>query len=400
MRLSEGLDLTYCTNIHPAAGLDEVRASLERYAVPLKARLAPDAPFGIGLRLSGTESRELLRGAALAEFRAFLDGHGLYVALINGFPYGPFHGQPVKAQVHAPDWRDDERVAYTLRLAEILVGLLPEGTEGGISTSPLSYGAWIDAGQREVWAQLTANVVRVVEGLVRWRRAAGRTIHLDLEPEPDGLLQRSGDLARFFREWLLEDGARDLAGRLGLGVAQAREAMRDHVQVCFDTCHAAVMYEDPAQALDTYRQAGMKIGRAQLSSALAVPLPADPEARLDVARALAPFAEDTYLHQVVARGPGGGLTPYPDLPAALAHLQDPGVTEWRIHFHVPVFLERAGLFASTQPQLRRTLDLLRDQAFTRHLEIETYTWDVLPPELKLPLRDSIEREYRWVQGEL
>ncbi|MBB5233996.1 metabolite traffic protein EboE [Deinococcus budaensis] len=397
MRLPGGVQLTYCTNIHPSAGMGEVRANLERYAVPLRARLSPDAPFGVGLRLSGPESAELLEGTALADFRSFLDERGLYVFTLNGFPYGPFHGQPVKAQVHAPDWRDEERVAYTLRLAEILAALLPEGEEGGISTSPLSYREWVG---EEDWPTLTRNVVRVVAALVRLREERGRLIHLDLEPEPDGLLQCSSDLARFFTEQLLEGGARDLAAQLGSGLEQAREQLREHVQVCFDTCHVAVMYETPAAALRTYRAAGMRVGKVQISSALRLSLPADPEARLEVARALSPFAEATYLHQVVARGRDGSLRQYPDLPPALADLDDPDVQEWRVHFHVPVFLERAGVFGSTQREIVETFALMRERPFTRHLEIETYTWDVLPPELKRPLLESIEREYRWVQDVL
>ncbi|GBF06274.1 sugar phosphate isomerase family enzyme [Deinococcus aerius] len=397
MRLAGGVQLTYCTNIHPSSGMGEVRANLERYAVPLRERLSPDAPFGIGLRLSGQESAELVEGSALADFKAFLDERGLYVFTMNGFPYGPFHGQPVKAQVHAPDWRDEERVAYTLRLAEILAALLPEGEEGGISTSPLSYREWVGEGD---WERLTGNVVRVVEALVHLRQTRNCFIHLDIEPEPDGLLQCSDDLARFFTEHLLEGGARDLAARLGVRQEQAREHLRNHVQVCFDTCHVAVMYEDPARALQTYEQAGLRIGKIQISSALRLPLPPAPEARLEVAQALSPFAEGTYLHQVIARRQDGEIVQYPDLPPALAGLNDPAMTEWRVHFHVPVFLERAGLFGSTQAEIVETLALLRGRPFTRHLEIETYTWDVLPDELKLPLLDSIEREYRWVRDVL
>ncbi|MEW6420662.1 MAG: metabolite traffic protein EboE [Deinococcota bacterium] len=400
MRLPSGVQLTYCTNIHPASGLAEVRSNLDRYAVPLKARLSPNAPFGIGLRLSGQESLELLEGQALKGFKAFLDERGLYVFTLNGFPYGPFHGQPVKAQVHAPDWQDEERVAYTRRLAEILAFLLPEGGEGSISTSPLSYQGWVGADDREAWSRLTGNLVRVVETLVRLRQTWGRFIHLDIEPEPDGLLQCSEDLTRFFREQLLEGGARDLAARLGTEVKQAREHLKEHVQVCFDTCHVAVMYEDPAQALRTYEQAGLHIGKVQISSALRLPLPPDPEARLDVARALLPFVEDTYLHQVIGWTKDGKIVQYPDLPPALAHVRDSQVTEWRVHFHIPVFLERAGLFASTQREIVETLSLLRKKSFTRFLEIETYTWDVLPETLKLPLLCSIEREYRWVQDVL
>lgn len=400
MHVSPNLQLTYCTNIHSSQGVNEVMANLERYAVPLKARLSPQEPFGVGLRLSGAESAELLSEGRLTQFKTFLDERGLYVFTMNGFPYGPFHGEAVKANVHAPDWRDEERVRYTLRLIEILAQLLPEGMEGGISTSPLSYKAWIDGEDEATWQLLTRNIVRVVEALVRVRAARGAFIHLDIEPEPDGLLERSDELAAFFQGRLLEGGARALAERLGGSVEQARAHLADHLQVCFDTCHVAVAYEDPAGALENYQRAGMRIGKIQVSSAVKVALPTDLAARQDTARALAPFVESTYLHQVLQKNRDGGVTQFPDLPPALEHLNDPQACEWRVHFHVPIFVERFGQLSSTQDAIRRTFGLLRAQAFTRHLEIETYTWDVLPPDLKSPLLDSIEREYKWVQDVL
>ncbi len=395
--LVHGAHLTYCTNIHPASGLAGVRSSLDEYTVPLRARLSPGAPFGVGLRLSGVESVELLQDSALTDFRAFLDERGLYVFTLNGFPYGPFHGQAVKAQVHAPDWRNPERVAYTLRLVQILAALLPEGLEGSISTSPLSYAAWVDAEDPETWATLTDNVIQVIEALVRLRQSSGVFIHLDMEPEPDGLLQRSADLASFYREHLLTRGASLLAARLGVGEEQARAHLRDHFQVCFDVCHVAVMYEEPGEALALYREAGLQVGKIQLSSALRLTLPDEADARDALAAALAPFAEGTYLHQVVARTRDGALLQYPDLPPALADIHHPDVTEWRVHFHVPVFLEQAGAFGSTQAALLTSLELLRPQLTGRHLEVETYTWDVLPPDLKRPLGESIARELEWVR---
>lgn len=400
-----GVQLTYCTNIHPTRGLADVMAGLEAVAVPLRARLAPQGEFGIGLRLSGDESRELEHPEARQAFRTFLRERGLYVFTMNGFPYGAFHGGRVKEDVHAPDWRSEERVAYTLRLASLLAELLPPGLEGGISTSPLSYGAWVDRADPAVWAQFTTNVVRVVEALARTHGSGGPLIHLDIEPEPDGLLERSDQLIAFFEGHLMTSGADELAARLGVDAARARELVSAHVRVCFDTCHVALMYEDPHEALAAYRAAGLRIGKVQVSSALRVTMP-EPGERDAVARALAPFVESTYLHQVIARGADGSLTSFADLPQALAHLHDPDVREWRVHFHVPIFAGKfsagefgAGEFGaleSTRGAIEQTFAALREDAFTPHLEIETYTWDVLPHGLKLPLLESVEREYRWV----
>lgn len=345
MDVGAGRHLTYCTNIHPAVGWEAVLESLRAHAPALKARLSPDAPFGIGLRLSGAESSELLADGQLAAFRAWLDAEDLYVFTVNGFPHGTFHGQPVKADVHAPDWRTEERVAYTLRLAEILGALLPDGVDGTISTNPLSYGPWLDGSGL---AEATRNMVRVGAEL------RGTRIALAIEPEADGALANVSDLIQWWPDSL-------------------------DATVCFDACHSAVAYEDPDEALDALDAAGIRVGKAQLSAALTVPASAHAELRA--------FADPIYLHQVTERGSG---RTWPDLAEALA--ANGGGDEWRVHFHVPIFVERYGALESTQDHLRRCIERVQ----TPHLEIETYTWDVLPAGMKASSVDSIAREYEWV----
>lgn len=401
MRIGQNLDLTYCTNIHPANGWAAVLENLQSYALPLKADLAPEVPFALGLRLSGAESRELLEGDRLPRFAGFLREHGLRVSLINGFPHGPFHRQLVKDQVHAPDWRTSERVAYTKRLVRILAHLLPKGTDGGISTNPLSYKPWFGAGVEEAaWVQMTAHIVEVAEALVEVRRTAGKTIHLDIEPEPDGLIENSTEMVAFFEDRLLLSGTPMLADALGCTRGEAEALLRDHVRVCWDTCHAAVAFEESADVRARYEAAGLGVGRVQISSALEVPLPTEPDVRQRLAGALAPFAESVYLHQVGQRSRDGSLRAFPDLDVALAHIGDLEAETWRIHFHVPIFAEDFGLFGSTQESIVQTLRLLHERPFTRHLEIETYTWDVLPPSLKRPLAEMTRREFEWVQETL
>ncbi len=388
--------LTYCTNIHPGNGWSEVYSNLQCYASALKARLAPSNAFGIGLRLSGRESSELLQDDSLQQFQAFLQEHGLYVFTLNGFPYGPFHQQPVKAQVHAPDWRDEERVRYTLRLIEILAFLLPDQLDGSISTSPLSYKAWVDRRDSTTWAHLTHNIVRIAEALVHVRREHGKLIHLDIEPEPDGLLENSEEVVQFYKDWLLDGGAHMLSESMRISRAEACTLLLEHIRVCFDTCHVAVAYEEPIDVLKRFEAIGIKVGKVQLSSALKVVLPEAEMAREKLAHALQPFAESTYLHQVVQQNANGSYHHYPDLIEALPCIQDRQSTQWRIHFHVPIFIDHFDAFLSTQDTLARTLDLLLEKRFCRHLEIETYTWSVLPTDLKKDLLDSISREYEWV----
>ena len=360
MQIAPGLDLAYCTNIHPAEGWTAVFANLEKYTLALKNALSPGAPFGIGLRLSSAEARELLQDDRLERFREFLYGNGLYVAVINGFPYGFFHGAPVKESVYAPDWRDEARVEYTLDLARILAALLPAGMDGGVSTAPLSYKPW-----KAEFEPMARNVARVGAGLGRIREETGKFIHLDIEPEPDCVLENTDETIAFF---------------------ERANVPRDYIQVCFDCCHFAVEYEDPIAALARLKRAGIRIGRVQLSSALRVPAGGEPDR-------LRPFAESVYLHQTVARC-DDRLYRFPDLDRALdAHARG---CEWRVHFHVPLFTCEYEHFQSTQDYVRNVILAAMSDSITTHLEIETYTWDVLPGALKVDLLDSIRREYEWV----
>ena len=387
------LHLCYCTNIHPGDNWAAVDANVRKFGPALRARLGGGKKFGLGLRLSARDASELLEGDRLERFRSFLEAEGLYVALINGFPYGPFHKTVVKADVYAPDWREKARVRYTIDLAKILGRLLPEGLDGGVSTAPLSYKAWLPAPSPAEWELLARNVARVAEALVRIHRESGQWIHLDIEPEPDCLIETSQEVLDFFAQWLLPLGGAYLAKQLGVGLAAAQDHLRDHVQVCFDCCHFAVEYEDPVVALERITSAGIKIGRVQLSSALKVVSPGG------VAERLRPFADSTYLHQVV-ESRGGCLLHFPDLDQALLSAPSADTEEWRIHFHVPLFATGYDGFGSTQSYVQTVLKAAWAKRFTRHLEIETYTWDVLPPELKVDLLDSIGREYEWVLAQL
>lgn len=387
--------LTYCTNIHPGESWGDVFANLREYVPILKTRLSPNKPFGIGLRLADSAARALLIGDKLVRFQEWLAGQDLYVFTLNGFPYGGFHRQVVKEHVYAPDWRSEERLDYTLRLATILAALLPEGMDGGISTVPLSYKPWLkDGSSRESALRETSlQLARATAELMAIGEATGKYLHIDLEPEPDCLIENSAETVDFFNQCLLPIGGTYLRRHLDLSRQEAEEALLRHIGVCYDTCHFAVQYETPAIAFTRLREAGIRIGKVQLSAALKALLPEQTRDRRAMVERLRPFAESTYLHQVVERHADGTLHHYPDLTAALPHT---GAREWRTHFHVPIFIDDYAPLCSTQDDIAATLDVLRENRACAHLEIETYTWDVLPPEMKIDIVASIQREYEWV----
>jgi hypothetical protein len=393
------LHLTYCTNIHPGESWTEISANLKQYLPELKQRLSPGAAFGVGLRLSDRASRELLEGDRLSELQTWLHEQNLYVFTLNGFPYGGFHQQVVKDHVYAPDWSQRDRLDYTLRLTHILAALLPDGVDGGISTLPLSYKPWW-AGQPEqqetVLQASTHHLATIAAAMVQIRQTTGKLLHIDLEPEPDGLLENTAEVVAFFRDWLLPVGGAWLANPLEITQDLAESHLRDHIRICYDTCHFAVEYEQPHTVLEQFHQAGIQIGKVQLSAALKMQIPDDADKRQFLSDRLQPFAESTYLHQVIKRHADGTLHHSSDLILALAELEQTAAQEWRTHFHVPIFIETYQVFQSTQADITALLKLLHTHPACHHLEIETYTWDVLPPEMKFDILTSIQREYEWV----
>ncbi|MBH8554116.1 metabolite traffic protein EboE [Nostocaceae cyanobacterium CENA357] len=401
--INNNFHLTYCTNIHPGEEWGQVFANLKQYIPPLKARLAPGKSFGIGLRLAEVAARELLGGNALSEFQLWLEEEDLYVFTLNGFPYGRFHREVVKDQVYAPDWSQQERLDYTLQLTNILAALLPNETEGSISTLPLSYKPWYKGNQlvqASVMDSASLHIAEVVSRMIRIHAEQGKLLHLDLEPEPDGLIENATEVVDYFQMHLLPIGGAYLVKHLGISQVAAENYLLEHVRVCYDTCHFAVEYENPVSVFQQFQAAGIQVGKIQISAALQVNIPESAEQRHQLEERLNPFAESTYLHQVIARDSYGRSRHYSDLETALPNLKNTIDEEWRIHFHVPLFIRDYQLLQSTQDDIITVLNLLKNRQTCTHLEIETYTWEVLPEDMKLDLSASIQREYEWVLSKL
>ena len=390
--------LTYCTNIHPGETWAEVRNNLEQHLPPVRARVAPDAPFGIGLRLSAEAAQALARPQALAEFKDFLRRGRFYVFTLNAFPYGTFHGKRVKEDVYLPDWQDLKRLEYTNLMADLLAELLPSdlGLSGSVSTVPGAFKE--NARTPETVARMTDLMVQHVGHLVQLKKRSGKHIALALEPEPCCFLETVDETVAFFRDHLFADPAiRRLSELVGIDRPHAQRALRDHLGVCLDLCHAAVEFEDPQGCVAQLADAGIGVYKVQITAGLRLP-----ELSNLALAGVQQFDDPVYLHQVVEAGPEG-LTRYVDLPDALraAEGRAPAGREWRVHCHVPVFVDDLGAFSSTQSFIREVLRLHRRQPISTHLEVETYTWNVLPPQLRAEGMDhAIARELAWVRDEL
>ena len=392
--------IPYCLNIHPGESLAETRAAIERYALAVKARVAPDAPYPLGLRLAASAAEELADPAALEAFRDLLARHDLFVTGINGFPYGAFHQTAVKTAVYQPDWTTPERLGYTSRLAAILAELLPEGQTGNLSTVPLGYN-WRraeDGGRRaedeERRATMFVRQIAVMaEFLHLLHREKGREIVLALEPEPDCLLETTDEAIAWFEDELLHEGVRWLSRNGRRTRDEAEALLRNYVGLCLDTCHFAVAFEEPLTALIRFESACIRVARIQVSAAVRTSVS---EVAL---QRLAAFIDPVYLHQTKIRQPRGQIVSLPDLTAeTLARARDFAGCELRTHFHVPLFYEGDAVLGSTHTDLT--------PGFFEHakrgqypLEIETYTFDVLPAEIRpSDVVESLVREHAWLQA--
>ena len=371
--------LAYCSNVHAAEELEGVVAQLARYAEPVRHALDADR-LGVGLWLADDVARELdAAPAAVAQLARELDGRSLEVVSLNGFPYRGFHDPVVKRAVYLPDWTDAARAEHTVRLARILSALLPDDVErGSVSTVPL---AWRAPWTAEQDADAAAAVRRVGEELAALHDSTGRRIDLAIEPEPGCVLERIDDTAA----WLARHGLTRLDG---------------HVGVCLDACHLAVQFEEPDAALAACADVGATVAKAQVSAGLRVRRPAD-----DLERAaLTAFEDPRFLHQTREQAAPRPLG-VDDLDEALGGGL-PGRGEWRVHFHAPLHADDEGPVGTTRAELEATLAALvgGDAPRTTHLEVETYTWTVLPASLRprddAGLVEGIARELAWTRDRL
>ncbi|WP_395745896.1 metabolite traffic protein EboE [Prosthecobacter sp.] len=384
MLLNHGIHLGYCTNIHRGETWEETWNGLKNYTLRVKDRVSGGRPYGIGLRLSQQAAVELSAPGKIDEFKAWLEANGCYVFTINGFPYGSFHGTRVKEHVFKPDWSTPERLAYTNLLFDILAQLLPPGVSGSVSTLPGSHKTF-GVGADEMLA-IFNNLRLCREHIEKVATKSGHDLHLGLEPEPLGLFETSGETLKFFGLYLDRNPQdRDFFKFVGLN---------------YDTCHLAIEFEDAAKALERITGAGIRLSKLHFSSALKL------QPTLENVEKLRAFDEPVYFHQVIASyGKDEPLRRFKDLPDALEFAKASPTAlgdEWRVHFHIPIHAQPGGGFDSTRDHLIGAMDwLAQNPAKCQHIEMETYTWEVLPQEMRSgDVVDQLVREYDWTLGEM
>ena len=397
MNLGHGLGhLTYSTLVHQTDNWEQLWQSVNTYLPQVKARVAPDQRFGVCLRTSAPSAAALSADPSkVATLKQYFADQDLYLYTANAFVYGVFKKQVIKEEVYEPDWQTPERRDYTKQVATLLAALAPEGINPSIQSAPLGFKPKVTGD--DVVAAYTENVLDVVAHLVGLHQDTGKLVTLGLEPEPRCYLETTDETIRYFQDYLFSDAAATrLAKATGLHEADAATAIRTHMGVVFDIGHQAVGYEDIPASLRKLVAAGVQIVKLQEAASMYIPAVTQP-----TVDALQAFAKTIYLSQT-CQLKDGVTTWFLNLEDAFADwYQNPGPREWRTHFHVPVFLNDLGAFGTTRFALEQALAVHKETPLSTHLEIETYTWDVLPDHLKTgDIVEYVSRELDWVKGDL
>lgn len=359
------LPLSYCTNVHPGRSVAHVLEGLDQFTLPIQAQSG--RPLAAGLWLAADVINELVSTpTGIAEFANALQQRQLPCYTLNAFPFGDFHSPRVKENVYLPDWTTESRQAYTVNCARVLAALLPEGGEGSLSTVPLAWEAFV-AEQPDFMHRCANRLIATAREFAALKQATGRTIRLALEPEPLCVLGRTDTAIGFFQILL------QIADAAGAG-----SVVREHIGLCYDVCHQACYFEEIAASVRAIHRAGIRINKVHLTCAIDIERPGSDPARL---AALKQYVEPRYLHQTFAQLPDGTVQHWSDLEQVFAGPLPPAIehaSRMRVHFHVPVDAERLGPLGTTRTALKEVLAVVRELPYAPHLEVETYTWEVLP----------------------
>lgn len=376
------LPLSYCTNVHPGLTVAQVESGLTEFTVPAGRQFG--SPLAAGLWLAQPVVRELMSDPeATKRFAARVVELGLCTYTLNAFPFGDFHSERVKENVYLPDWTESSRLEYSWNCARVLAKLirasLPLGTDGSLSTVPLGFKTLAKSTNFE--EQCIRNLIELARRLARLESETGQTIRLAIEPEPCCVLETTTETIAFFHR------LRDLAAN-----EQALEFVERHLGVCYDVCHQSVEFENVAESIAALDRAKIRISKIHITCALQVTNPGE---NLSARDALAHFVEPRYLHQSFAKSSTGEIRRVLDLSDDLVRIPPQEFANadcWRIHFHVPVNAERIGPLETTRADLKIALKAVEKLAYSPHLEVETYTWNVLPEVQKVDLVTGLAEE--------
>ncbi len=358
------LPLSYCTNVHPAQTISEVIHGLNTFTAPASYALGERIAAGLWLPASAIEEVQANPGC-LNDLKETLAEANLVCYTLNTFPYGNFHSERVKENVYLPDWSTISRFDYTLACAKVLAELMPTGVEGSLSTVPLGFKGFEHPADFQ--KQCIDNLLRLAVALDELHDETGQVIRLAIEPEPLCVLETTLESINFFKDLFSQAKTN-----------QQLEIAQRHLGLCYDVCHQSVEFEDVAQSISDITVAGIRINKIHITCAIQIDNPSENAAAL---AELARYVEQRYLHQTFIKLADGNVVHVTDLTQELCKTPPEEyrtAQAWRVHFHVPVHKEAVGALGTTRDDLKQALSAVAKLDYAPHLEVETYTWGVLP----------------------
>jgi len=370
-----GACVGYSTNVHPGDSLDELWASLED-AEAVRRLVDPERPLPVELRLSLPVTRALAADARLTDRLAkTLGDKGLRAVSVSAFSPLPFHGTPVKENAYLPRWDAEERVVFSQQVADVLAVFGPPDAPL-LSFSTLAGILKHHVTSPGTDAVVARNMARVALHCHRVAQRTGRKMVMALEPEPGLSYETTDEVIAYFTGPLDRAFADVLRGAAG-SAERAVALGRDLIGVNYDYCHQSIEYEDNPTSLRRLADAGIRLYKSHAANAMRV---TDPLNNPRAWRALEPFAESIFPHQVIGADAAGRRAffcmdlPYVFTPEGRRELETRGVREIRIHYHVPVF-------GSFHPDIETTVEgtwagvaAFGKLAPEAPLIVECYTW--------------------------
>ncbi|HFL8819312.1 MAG TPA: metabolite traffic protein EboE [Candidatus Azoamicus sp. OHIO2] len=378
--------LTYCSNIFKEQDITKLLKILTDYVFFIRKHFKCKY-IGLGLCVSNTLINNVLNIHNLSYLRTWLIKYNLYISSINGFVYKSFHTKKIKEHIHYPDWTSSKRVDYTKKIIYFLSAALTKMTDVSISTSPLSFKTWIRRkNAKYIFFKSSVNILYVLQLLINMYKNKKHYIHLDIEPEPYCLLESVNDFLYFFIKWLIPNS------KLYLHLLDKKNKasyLRKYINLCYDICHFSVNYYNHIDIIKSIVLNKIKVGKIQVSSALEATITND-NYKI-IMKELLFLNKSKFLHQnTLVTENKIFINKHIDLNYEVlkGFCND---TKLRIHCHMPLHLTkyRSYLDTTTNESKDVFLTLLKCIKI-KHIEIETYTYDIL---LKNKKFESMLQEY-------
>lgn len=373
-------NLMYCSNIFKNNTQKQLFNNLNKLIKKLKSKFNKEKKFSIGLCASNKLSNELIKNINI--FSKYIKKKKINIPSLNGFSYNNFHKKITKDNIYWPDWSSIKRVNYTNNLIKLLDNINNKNKKS-ISTMPISYKGWINKKNTVyIYYKTAKNLTKVTENIIKNKS----NIIISIEPEPTCLIEKSQEFINYFNNWI-----KPLYKKYSIN---NKKNIKNIIGICYDICHFAVQFEKHEKILNNLEKENIIIGKLQISSALKINDDRTKKENKQIIKNLNVFKYSSFLHQINNINKNKTKI-YKDIKYSIKYLKKNIKSEWRIHFHIPIYINKYKNFRTTNNEIKNVMQNINKKNFTGHIEIETYTYKNL--SIRYDILNSIINEYKWIR---